>query len=202
MKVRCPACGFESVEGAQWCEFCKEPFVKKPKTDDLPIDPRLLQDDETIRKFLASDRLPNVAFSPFARQLAIGMLGFFLIAGLIGSIFIFLGGKPYQGPGEDYQLGKPQIVKINLGKKPSTPPPPPMPAPPPPPAPEPDPTPLPFPDWMKPPSPPSEEPSSNAESASSGETYEPKSGSPMNTTPVSPPPTPPSEVSKESPKGR
>ncbi len=34
--VKCPACGFESPEGAQWCDFCKEPFNKKPKPAPAP----------------------------------------------------------------------------------------------------------------------------------------------------------------------
>ena len=27
--IKCPACGFDSPEGAEWCDFCKEPFRKK-----------------------------------------------------------------------------------------------------------------------------------------------------------------------------
>ncbi len=29
--IRCPACGFESPDTAQWCDFCKEPFRKAPQ---------------------------------------------------------------------------------------------------------------------------------------------------------------------------
>lgn len=29
--MKCPACGFDSPEGAQWCDFCKEPFRRKPE---------------------------------------------------------------------------------------------------------------------------------------------------------------------------
>lgn len=24
--MKCPSCGFESADGAGWCDFCKEPF--------------------------------------------------------------------------------------------------------------------------------------------------------------------------------
>ena len=33
--VRCPACGFESPDAAQWCDFCKEPF-RKPRPAAAP----------------------------------------------------------------------------------------------------------------------------------------------------------------------
>jgi hypothetical protein len=29
MSHKCPACGFDSPDGAQWCDMCKEPFQKK-----------------------------------------------------------------------------------------------------------------------------------------------------------------------------
>lgn len=31
MSVKCPSCGFDSPDGAQWCDFCKEPFKKKER---------------------------------------------------------------------------------------------------------------------------------------------------------------------------
>jgi hypothetical protein len=34
MSVKCKACGFDSADGADWCEMCKEPFHKK-----LPAKP-------------------------------------------------------------------------------------------------------------------------------------------------------------------
>ncbi|MCX5788147.1 MAG: hypothetical protein NTX64_06515 [Elusimicrobia bacterium] len=39
--MKCPACGFDSPEGAEWCDFCKEPFRKKkaPKPPPAPLPP-------------------------------------------------------------------------------------------------------------------------------------------------------------------
>jgi len=39
MALKCPACGFESAEGAQWCDFCKEPFAKKRPQAASPAAP-------------------------------------------------------------------------------------------------------------------------------------------------------------------
>jgi hypothetical protein len=33
---KCPACAFDSPEGAAWCDFCKEPFLKKAKPAPAP----------------------------------------------------------------------------------------------------------------------------------------------------------------------
>ena len=38
---KCPACKFDSPEGAAWCDFCKEPFQKKAKPHpEAPPAPR------------------------------------------------------------------------------------------------------------------------------------------------------------------
>lgn len=43
MSVKCPSCGFDSPESAQWCDFCKEPFRRKeaklPESPPLPAAP-------------------------------------------------------------------------------------------------------------------------------------------------------------------
>ncbi|MBI4375351.1 MAG: hypothetical protein HY549_02765 [Elusimicrobia bacterium] len=31
MGARCPSCGFDSADGALYCDFCKEPFLKRKK---------------------------------------------------------------------------------------------------------------------------------------------------------------------------
>jgi hypothetical protein len=36
MAAKCPACGFESADDAQWCDFCKEPFNKKKGEKPAP----------------------------------------------------------------------------------------------------------------------------------------------------------------------
>src|SRR5262245_21735922 len=36
MAVKCPACGFDSPDAAQWCDFCKEPFAKKAAKQAAP----------------------------------------------------------------------------------------------------------------------------------------------------------------------
>lgn len=38
VSVKCPTCRFESPDGAEWCEFCKEPFRRKG-TPTKPPDP-------------------------------------------------------------------------------------------------------------------------------------------------------------------
>ena len=37
--MKCPACGFDSADGAQWCDFCKEPFNKKKAPQPVPASP-------------------------------------------------------------------------------------------------------------------------------------------------------------------
>ena len=32
--AKCPACGFESPDSADWCDFCKEPFRRAAKAPD------------------------------------------------------------------------------------------------------------------------------------------------------------------------
>lgn len=36
MSVKCKACGFDSADGADWCEMCKEPFHKKVPAKPAP----------------------------------------------------------------------------------------------------------------------------------------------------------------------
>jgi hypothetical protein len=52
--VKCPACGFESPDEAQWCDFCKEPFRKA-----RPATPPAKVDSEAVRKALdPTDGIP------------------------------------------------------------------------------------------------------------------------------------------------
>lgn len=112
MSIRCPACGFESPDNSKWCDFCKESFVRKPKPDDVikPVD------DEAIRKALAEDRLTVVAFSPLARNLAIGFLGFMLFCALVMAVLLLTTVRTYNGPGKEYELGKPQVVPVSKNR--------------------------------------------------------------------------------------
>ena len=36
MSVKCKACGFDSADGADWCEMCKEPFHKRVAAKPAP----------------------------------------------------------------------------------------------------------------------------------------------------------------------
>lgn len=36
MSLKCPACKMESADGTAFCDFCKEPFEKKPKPVSTP----------------------------------------------------------------------------------------------------------------------------------------------------------------------
>ena len=36
MSLKCPSCGFDSPEGAKWCDFCKEPFRRKEAPPPAP----------------------------------------------------------------------------------------------------------------------------------------------------------------------
>jgi hypothetical protein len=53
MSRKCPACGFDSPDAAAFCDFCKEPFVKKPK----PADPLAGLTKEQAEKLPAADLL-------------------------------------------------------------------------------------------------------------------------------------------------
>jgi hypothetical protein len=85
--VKCPACGFDSPDSAQWCDLCKEPF-RKPRA---AAGPAAKPDPEGARKapepaaaippeFLALDTGGKVPSAPrWFRYAAWGSLVVWLI---------------------------------------------------------------------------------------------------------------------------
>lgn len=121
MGLRCPACGFESPDGAQWCDFCKEPFRAqeaappagtRPPPDKeagtaLPLDPR------EIEKALAQDWARKTPSAPKGLRLAaIVFLLAWILAGTTAALVLLLRRQRPPQPGEEIQLGKPQIINI------------------------------------------------------------------------------------------
>jgi uncharacterized membrane protein YvbJ len=72
MRVKCPSCGFESAEGAQWCDMCKQPFNKAK-----PVTP-----DDFLKK-LASEEQKVPPVPAWARMAAWVFLGIWVIFGFI-----------------------------------------------------------------------------------------------------------------------
>ncbi len=66
MAVKCPACGFDSPDGASWCDFCKEPFRKK-KTAAPQARPE--------RKSISLEELPKEALERLPLELLPGQDG-------------------------------------------------------------------------------------------------------------------------------
>lgn len=75
MGVKCPSCGFDSAEGAAWCEMCKEPFGK-PKPD------------EDLKKLAAlEERLPTIPrWARLGAWVFLGLWVIFLLS-LLGAYF-------------------------------------------------------------------------------------------------------------------
>ena len=85
MALRCPACTFESPDGSLYCDFCKEPFAKKPKA--APVDPlkaipveKLLERPEDLLK---ADLPQTAAAPPWLRSAAWTFLAASAIGGAI-----------------------------------------------------------------------------------------------------------------------
>jgi hypothetical protein len=86
MSVKCPACGFESPDSAEWCDFCKEPLKKKKgaalidELKKLPPEKVLERLPQELRKDLSrEEKLP--AWSPWFRPMAYAFL--LLMVGLL-----------------------------------------------------------------------------------------------------------------------
>lgn len=74
MAAKCPACGFESAEGAQWCDFCKEPFNKKrPEAAPAP-EPKPATPPPALGPISLED-LPREALAKLPAELLPGMDG-------------------------------------------------------------------------------------------------------------------------------
>ena len=79
--MKCPACGFDSPEGAQWCDFCKEPFFKKaPK----PTPARPTSGGVIPSEFAALDAGERIPIIPkWVRLVSWGFLALWALVGLI-----------------------------------------------------------------------------------------------------------------------
>lgn len=105
MSVRCNACGFDSADDAQWCDFCKEPFRKKSaaaepapaavpshspanvKEPEAKVDPKvqlLLKQLSTAGDGLTLPKLP-----PWFKYVAWSFFGaWFLTGAILGGIML------------------------------------------------------------------------------------------------------------------
>jgi hypothetical protein len=91
MSLRCPSCKFESPDGALYCDFCKEPFVKKVKKAASPPAPLLADPlagippekvlDMPAADLLKADLPKTVEGPPWLRPLAWIFLVVWLVAG-------------------------------------------------------------------------------------------------------------------------
>lgn len=105
MSVKCSRCGFDSPDGASWCDFCKEPFAKKPKASapaavPEPAPARLAGLTKEGVETLAVDQLlkpeePPIAAPPgWLRPLAWIMLAATIV---LGTISLFVLQRHYEG---------------------------------------------------------------------------------------------------------
>ena len=64
--VRCPACGFDSPDSAQWCDFCKEPFrqARPPAANPEGVRKALEPGQGIPPEFLALDTGGKVPAAP------------------------------------------------------------------------------------------------------------------------------------------
>lgn len=90
MSVKCPSCGFESADGAQWCDMCKQPFNKaRPAAAQAVKDPPKAPEDlkkapaDELLKKLASEEQKVPPVPPWARMAAWVFLGMWIIFGCI-----------------------------------------------------------------------------------------------------------------------
>jgi len=91
--ARCPACGSESPDSAQWCDLCKEPFRKVRPAPALGAsatavktkDQKAADPEETIPpEFLALDSGGKIPSLPNGiRCVAWSVLGVWLVAMLV-----------------------------------------------------------------------------------------------------------------------
>lgn len=92
MGVKCPSCGFESAQGALFCDLCKEPFQKPKKA--VPASAAKIMEElakdlpkEALAKIPAhlmmdEEKVPVV--KPWMRYAAWGFLFFWLaVAGIM-----------------------------------------------------------------------------------------------------------------------
>ncbi|MBI3552613.1 MAG: hypothetical protein HY077_08840 [Elusimicrobia bacterium] len=121
MSVKCPACGFDSPDGALFCDFCKEPFKKKApaKVSDseavqelkkLPPEELIKRVPEELLKELAKEeQLPKLP--PYFRALSWAFFGLWVVLGMILAALALSRYKARQvpAPGQDIPLGQPQI---------------------------------------------------------------------------------------------
>lgn len=85
MSVWCPSCGFESPDGAPWCDFCKEPFGKKPKPAPPPNPLAGLSKEQLLElpaeTLLKAEEPPPPSAPPWLRPLTWAMLVIWLALG-------------------------------------------------------------------------------------------------------------------------
>ena len=99
--VRCPACGFESPDAARWCDFCKEPFLKKPAPPPTPGTPpaapapdkevlaKAAEDPALARQLLRLDQEQIPAAPGWLRWAAWSLLGaVVIIAMVLAGVFL------------------------------------------------------------------------------------------------------------------
>jgi len=86
--VKCPACGFESPDPAQWCDFCKEPLRRERRAAPAP-DQKAGEPKKGIpAEFLALDTGGTIAHAPsWLRYAAWSVLAawFVVVMALLGA---------------------------------------------------------------------------------------------------------------------
>jgi hypothetical protein len=86
--AKCPACGFESPDPAQWCDLCKEPFRNAPPAADPEGARKALPGQGIPPEFLALDtggKIPHAP--PWLRYAAWSILAawFVVVMALLGA---------------------------------------------------------------------------------------------------------------------
>ncbi|TBR19450.1 hypothetical protein EPO15_14260 [bacterium] len=105
----CPACKMESPEELGYCDFCKEPFRRKPPPPEPKVQPKVAVPPEVLAKLLEAKRAPAPAeaaagippeflaldageripeLSPAARKLAWAFLAAVVFLGGVVGVYI------------------------------------------------------------------------------------------------------------------
>ncbi len=131
--VKCPACGFETPEEQGFCDFCKEPFRKRPEPAPPPKEhPKVVVPPEVFAKLADARRQAAPAEAPAAgipaefahldtggriaapseviRYLAWGFLALILFAGAVGMLWAVSRAKTDRHPARRRVVEAPPAV--------------------------------------------------------------------------------------------
>ncbi len=85
--MKCPACGFENLEGGERCSGCRG-VLTRDGVDYSKPEPSLVDWTESYPSEKEEERLRDDAIGGYANRL-IGMVGYWAIAAVLSSCFLY-----------------------------------------------------------------------------------------------------------------